>query len=71
MLFRSYYGYDITNVTADHAIVVTASSSGPELYFKSNGAWVKVTRAYKKVSGSWTEVALDAAFTSGTNYVHG
>ena len=67
----TYYGYDITNVTADHAIVVTASSSGPELYVKSGSTWVKVSRAYRKANGSWTEVALDAAFTSGVNYVHG
>lgn len=64
----SYYGYDITNIVADHAIVVTQVVTGPDMYVKSNGSWVKVTKAYRKVSGAWQEVALDQAFSSGTRY---
>ena len=64
----TYYGYDITNITADHVIVVTSSASGPEMYVKLNGTWVQVSKAYRKVSGSWQEVALDQAFQSGVNY---
>lgn len=64
----TYYGYDITNISADHVIVVTASSAGPEMYVKLNGSWVQVSKAYRKVSGSWQEVALDQAFQSGVNY---
>lgn len=64
----TYYGYDITNIVADHAIVVTASSAGPVLYVKSGSSWVQVTRAYRKVSGAWQQVALDAAFSSDTRY---
>ena len=67
----TYWGYGITNITADHAIVVTASSSGPELYVKSGSSWIQVSKAFKKVSGSWQQVALDAAFESGVNYVRG
>lgn len=63
-----YYGYDITNITADHVIVVTSSASGPEMYVKLNGSWVQVSKAYRKVSGGWQEVALDQAFQSGVNY---
>ena len=66
-----YWVYDITNITADHAIVVTASGSGPELYVKLNGSWVRVSKAYKKASGSWQQVVLDAAFESGKRYVRG
>ena len=65
----AYWGYDITNITADHAIVVTASSSGPELYVKSGSTWVRVSRAYKKVGGAWWEVALNEAFDADTKYV--
>lgn len=65
----SHYEYTITNVAADHAIVVTAG--GPKMYVKQGGAWVAVTKAYRKVSGSWQEVALDAAFTAGGKYVRG
>lgn len=62
-----YWGYDITNVTADHVIVVT--KSGPELYVKQGSAWVKVTKAYRKANGTWSEVALGEAFSSGGKYV--
>lgn len=65
----TYYGYDIDNISADHAIVVTASGSGPEMYVKMNGSWVQVTRAYRKVSGSWVEKAFDEVFQTGVNYV--
>lgn len=62
------YVYTISNVTADHAIVVGKSTA---LYVKSGASWVSVSKAYRKVSGAWVEVALDEAFSSGTNYVRG
>ena len=49
-----YWGYDITNVTADHVIVVT--KSGPNFYVKLNGSWVKVAKVYRKASGAWSEI---------------
>lgn len=63
----SHYEYVIQNVVVDHAIVVSAAG-GPELYVKSGGSWVQVTKAYRKVSGAWQEVALSNAFSQGTNY---
>ena len=66
-----YYGYDITNVTTDHTIVVT-SGSQPVIYYKDNGAWVAATSVYKKVNGSWTlQSNLSNVFDSQTNYVKG
>lgn len=65
------YAYTITNVAANHAIVVTASGGGPTLYVKLNGSWVQVQRAYKKQNGSWSQVAVNQAFSSGTNYKQG
>lgn len=62
------YVYTIANVTADHALVFSAGSSGPTLYVKSGSTWQQVTSAYRKVSGAWQQVALDQAFTSGTKY---
>lgn len=59
--------YTISNVVADHAIVVSAASS-TALYVKQSSAWVQVIRAYRKANGSWQEVALDAAFSAGTRY---
>lgn len=64
-----YYGYDITNITADHVIVVSSGGTTTALYVKQNDSWVKVSRAYKKVNGSWTQVAVDQAFESGVKYV--
>ena len=52
----TYYGYDITNISADHTIVVT--SSGGEVntaYLKVNGVWKEVA-VYKKVNGSWQQI---------------
>lgn len=66
------YAYTITNVAANHAIVVSPSGSQTTaLYVKQNGSWVQVSRAYKKVNGSWTQVAVDQAFESGVKYVKG
>ena len=65
------YVYTITNVAANHAIVVSASGGGPVLYVKLNGSWVQVQRAYKKQNGSWSQVAVNQAFSSGTNYKQG
>ena len=67
-----YWGYDITNIQADHAIVVTASGSSDKILFKNNGSWVQAIKAYKKVSGSWVEQSdLTTVFDSNTNYVKG
>lgn len=52
----TYYGYDINDIAADHVIVVTASSSGPVFYVKQGSSWVAVTKVYRKVNGSWTEI---------------
>lgn len=67
----AYWGYDIEGISADHAIVVTASSTGPTMYVKLNGSWVNVARAYRKANGSWTQVALDEVFQAGVNYKQG
>lgn len=66
-----HYEYTITNVTADHAIVVTSGGTTTALYVKQNGSWVQVSRAYKKTNGTWTQVAVDQAFQSGVKYVKG
>ena len=45
--------------------------SDSELYVKRNGAWTQVSKAYRKISGSWQEVAFDQVFQEGTNYIMG
>ena len=68
----SYYGYDITNISADHVIVVTGGGSQPKIYFKANGSWVEATAVYKKVNGVWVQQSdLTTVFDANTNYVKG
>ena len=66
------YTYTISNVQADHVIVVTASASTQTIYFKDNGSWVAATAVYKKVNGSWIlQSDLSSVFDANTNYVRG
>ena len=68
----SYYDYTITNIQADHAIIVSPSGGGEQMYVKINGAWVAATAVYKKVNGSWVlQSNLANVFDSQTNYVKG
>ena len=63
------YVYTITNVTANHTIVVSAASSATPCYVKADGSWVAVSKAYRKVSGAWVEYDPSEVFVSGTDYV--
>lgn len=66
------YTYTLSNITADHVVVFTASQAQPELYVKVNGSWVQVATAYKKVNGSWQEQSdISQVFQSGVNYLKG
>lgn len=52
------YFYTISNITADHAIVVSAGG-GPSytIYVKDNGTWKQATAVYVKQNGSWVEAS--------------
>ncbi len=66
-----YYGYDITNISADHIIVVSNIST-TKIFVKVNGSWVQFSKAYKKVNGNWVEQSdLTTVFDSNTNYKRG
>lgn len=65
----TYYGYDITNISADHTIVVTTSGGQDTAYIKVSGSWVEVSEVYKKINGSWVkQTSLSNVFDSGTKY---
>lgn len=60
--------YSLTNVLADHTIVVTMGDVS-ELYVRINNTWTKVAVAYKKVNGAWVRQSdITAVFQSGVNY---
>lgn len=67
----AYWGYDINDISADHVIVVVASSTGPNLYVKLNGVWTQVSHGYVKQNGSWVQTPLDQIFQSNVNYKQG
>lgn len=69
----SGYQYTITNVAANHTIVVAPAGGGnPTIYYKVNGSWVAATAVYKKVNGSWVlQSNLANVFDSQTNYAKG
>ena len=65
------YTYTLTNVTADHVIVVSAQATDT-LYVKLNGSWVQASKVFKKVNGSWVQQTdLTTVFQSGVHYVKG
>lgn len=65
-----YYTYTFT-VSGDSVIVVSIGSSS-SLMFKSNGAWVTVAKAYKKINGAWVaQDDLSSVFDPSKNYVKG
>lgn len=67
-----YYAYDITNVSSDHTIVVTAVVAADVLSYKSGGTWYTVVKAYKKVNGSWVEQEdVSTLFNSTDNFTKG
>jgi hypothetical protein len=69
---KTYYGYTISNVQADHTILVTSSAATDTIYFKNNGAWVSATKVYKKLNGTWVQQTdLTNVFDASTNYVKG
>lgn len=71
--YDTYWYYDLTNIVADHTIVVTVSGGETsKLYVKLNGTWTEVATVYKKVNGSWVEQTdVTSVFQSGTNYRYG
>ena len=51
---KEHYTYTVSNILANHEIVVSA---GRSLYIKRNGSWVQLNKIYKKVGGAWVEQA--------------
>lgn len=54
------YIYTISNIQATHNIIVSCSASTSEsLYIKISGAYVKVSKIWKKADDRWNEVTVN------------
>lgn len=62
----TYYEYTISNITADHTIVVTLVGPPYNIYAKVNGVWKQATAVYVKRNGSWVEASDVLAKDNGT-----
>lgn len=66
--YSTYWAYTLTNITADHTIVITEAATN-KIYAKINGTYVEGKTVYKKISGTWTlQSDLTNVFESGVNY---
>lgn len=67
-----HYTYT-TTVSGNTTIAVTIGGAvqTDTLYVKNSGAWVAVSKAFKKVNGAWTEISVSTAFDTNTKYVRG
>ena len=64
------YTYKLSNIHANHNLVVTIGEVSTKIYIKENGSWVQYSKVYKKINGSWVEQAdLSSVFSTSTNYV--
>ena len=53
-------------------LFIPASQATEALYYKNGSSWVTVTKAYKKINGSWVQQTdLSNVFTTGVNYRKG
>jgi len=66
-----HYTYTFVT-TSDATIAVTIGAVSVDiLYWKNNGAWVEVTKGYKKVNGVWVEQGITSLFNNAQNYRKG
>ena len=65
-----YYAYDITNIQGNHIIVVSSSDS-EHLYVKKSNVYKEAIKAWKKQSGTYTEIPITDAFSADKKYVCG
>jgi len=58
--------YTITNVQADHTILVSAVATGNTIMIKSGGQWKKAQKVFVKVNGTWQQVTKVMKKTNGS-----
>ena len=63
------YTYKLTNVSAEHNLVIKASSGG--IFIKVSGTWTKYSKVYLKADGRWQEAKMEDIMSTSANYVKG
>ena len=61
-----YYEYTISNVQANHTILVVSTSTGLPIRVKSNGTWVVAKKLFVKQNGSWVQSTTIKVKQNGT-----
>lgn len=65
------YIYTLTNVTADHVIIVSLAETNT-LYIKVNGNWISVDSVYIKQNGTWVKQNdITSVFSTSQKYIKG
>ena len=68
---EAYYSYTVSNIQADHTIVINEASSTPPSYIKVNGQYVSISKIWKKVNNVWVEQTdYSNLFDNNHIYVH-
>ena len=60
------YVYTISNITADHTIVVSSGETPINIRVKQNGAWTTPTKVFVKQNGSWVQATKVLVKNGGT-----
>ena len=63
---ENYYTYTLTNLAADHTVILAIKSI---IYVKESGTWNVYSKVYKKINGTWVEQAdPSTVFNGSTKY---
>ena len=63
------YIYRLSNITADHVLLVSCTNPTSQLYLKVNGTWRPYNKVWKKINGTWVEqTTLSGIFDTTKNY---
>lgn len=63
---EAYYTYMITNIVADHSIVISSISQSLPLRIKQNGQWITPQKLFVKQNGSWVQSTTIKVKNNGT-----
>lgn len=61
------YTYTISNIVADHTIVVDDVN---KLFIKTNGTYLRAKKIFKNINGVWTEIDIES-LTDNNVYIYG